>query len=77
MIRSVSRVRSVPRHNKKIQSTEDKVFGFVVNVLIILATVITLYPMYFVVLSSISSPSALLTGQSLLVPVDISFASYK
>lgn len=33
--------------------------------------------MYFVVLSSISSPSALLTGQSLLVPVDISFASYK
>lgn len=77
MIRSVSRVRSVPRHNKKIQSTEDKVFDFVVNVLIILATVITLYPMYFVVLSSISSPSALLTGQSLLVPVDISFASYK
>lgn len=77
MIRSVSRARSVPRHNKKIQSTEDKVFDFVVNVLIILATVITLYPMYFVVLSSISSPSALLTGQSLLVPVDISFASYK
>lgn len=65
------------RLHRKAQMREDKIFDCVVNIMVIFAALITLYPLYFVVLSSISSPQALISGQSLLVPVDISFASYK
>lgn len=72
-----SKAKSVSRSRRKAQTLEDKIFDCVVNILVVLAAVITLYPMYFVLLASISSPSALISGQSLLIPSDVSFASYK
>lgn len=65
------------KHSGLAQSKGDKTFDIVVNCLVVLAAVVTLYPMYYVVLSSISSPNAIITGKSLLVPVDVSFASYR
>ena len=59
------------------QSRGDRAFDIIVNCLVVLAAIITLYPLYYVVLSSISSPNAIITGKSLLVPVDVSFASYR
>ena len=65
------------RGNTLAQSRGDRVFDIVVNCLVVLAAIITLYPLYYVVLSSISSPNAIITGKSLLLPVDVSFASYR
>lgn len=72
-----SKTKSAARSRRMAQPIEDKVFDCVVNLMVILAAVVTLYPLYFVLLASISSPSALISGQSLLIPADVGFASYK
>jgi putative aldouronate transport system permease protein len=62
---------------KQKNSTEDKVFDIVINTLVILATIITMYPMYYVVLASISDPTALNTGKVFLWPVKPDLGAYR
>lgn len=59
------------------QGWDDRLFDLIVNILVVLVCLIVLYPMYFVVLASISNPSAVQTGQVLLIPRDVSFSAYK
>ena len=47
-------MKSKAKPKKISQTLEDKVFDIVVNILVIFAAVVTLYPLYFVVLASIS-----------------------
>lgn len=70
-------MKSKAKPKKISQTLEDKVFDIVVNILVIFAAVVTLYPLYFVVLASISSPAALINGDTLFLPVDVGFASYE
>ncbi len=72
-----SKTKPVANSRWKAQTIGDKIFDCVVNIMVILSIIVTLYPMYFVLLASISSPSALISGQTLLIPSDVSFASYK
>lgn len=50
-------------------SKEDKIFNIIVNTMVVLAAIITIYPIYFVVLASISDPTALNSGKVFLWPV--------
>lgn len=62
---------------KQRNSKEDKIFDIVVNTMVALAAVITLYPLYFVVLASISDPTALNTGKVFLWPVLPDLGAYR
>lgn len=55
----------------------DKVFYFFnVLVLAILAAII-IYPLYFIIIASISDPDAVLGGKVILYPVDITLSGYE
>lgn len=56
--------------------SSDHIFDIIVNLLVILATLVVLYPLYFIVIASISNPSAVNSGKVLLLPSSIGFESY-
>ena len=55
----------------------DRVFGFFNGVFIAFLTIITLYPMIYVVSASMSSPSSVTSGRMWLWPVEITFEGYE
>lgn len=55
----------------------DVIFNIVNYTLILLAVVITLYPLIYVLSASISDPNKVNAGQMWLFPVDVTFAGYK
>lgn len=59
------------------ESRSDRIFN-IVNIIIMVTVVIVIaYPLYFVIIASISSPNAVNGGKVLLWPVDITFSGYK
>lgn len=50
------------------KSRDDRVFDLVNTVLLVLALVIVLYPLYFVVIASFSDPLEVISGHVLLLP---------
>ena len=74
----MARDRTVEQGLPRISQTrEDAIFDLVINLLLIFAFIVTFYPLYFVVLASISSPAAIASGQTILIPVEPSLMSYK
>lgn len=59
------------------QRWDDRLFDLAVNVMVVAATLIVLYPLYFVVIASISNPTAVSLGKVLLLPKEVEFNSYK
>ncbi len=55
----------------------DLVFRIVNGALLGLVALIVLYPLYFVIIASISSPEAVLAGKVVLYPVDINFDGFQ
>lgn len=63
---------------KKIKkSREDKIFDFFLYLLAGIIILIMLYPMYFIVIASISDPTAVSNGELFLIPTGINFKAYK
>lgn len=61
----------------KNMSTSNKVF-YVFNAILWIAVLfITIYPLYLIMISSISNPDLVATGQVTLYPKDISFIGYE
>ncbi len=56
---------------------EDRVFGVINSILLILFSVITLYPLLFVVSASISDPVAVSAGKMILWPVGLTLRGYQ
>ena len=48
--------KSVTR-NKIQKSKQDKIFDFIIYTIAVLLIIVTLYPMYFIVIASISNPT--------------------
>jgi len=63
--------------NKIHNSFSDRTFNTVLLVLVTIWLLIVLYPLIYIVSSSISSGDAVSTGKVLLWPVDISFVGYE
>jgi len=59
-----------------LSANSDKIFEFVNRLILIALTVIVAYPLYFVVIASISSPAAVNFGEVLLLPKEINFTGY-
>lgn len=63
---------------KKIRkSKEDKIFDFFLYTIAGILVLVTLYPMYFIVIASISNPTAVSNGELFLLPTGINLKAYK
>ena len=63
---------------KKIRkSREDNIFDFFLYLIAGIIVVIMLYPMYFIIIASISDPTAVSNGELFLIPTGINFKAYK
>lgn len=60
----------------KHQSKGDKVYFAVVYIMIFLAIVITLFPLYFILIASFSSPNDVMLGKVVLVPSNPTLKAY-
>ena len=72
-------LRKTEVHNNKIRdnSLSDRIFGGVVILLSILCFLIILYPLWFVVIASISNSDLVNQGKVTFLPVDIRFYGYQ
>jgi len=64
-------------HGKKPQSFGDKMFDVGVLILLIIISVIVVYPMIFVVSCSFSDPQLVLAGEISLLPKGLTLEGYK
>lgn len=55
----------------------DRIFDAVVVVLLTLLLLLVAYPMYFVIIASVSDPGTVVRGQVVLFPAKMSFAGYQ
>lgn len=59
------------------KSRDDRVFEFILTAVLIIILIITVYPLYFVVIASFSDPLLVNSGQVFLLPKGIQFNAYK
>ncbi|MDR4949650.1 carbohydrate ABC transporter permease [Neobacillus cucumis] len=62
---------------KTIKSKEDKIFDVVNTIFLTLICLAVLYPLYFVIIASISNPNMVYNGEVWLFPKEITFEGYK
>ena len=66
-----------PRNNALKDTRGDKIF-FVINAIFLgLLALIILYPLYFIVIASFSDPDAVLGGQVVLAPVNVTLKAIR
>ena len=65
------------RKNRIKGSKGDVVYYVVISIILALLTIIVVYPIYFIIIASISDPDAILNGQVVLWPIQITFSGYK
>lgn len=65
------------RKNRMKESRGDKAFVAINYFLLTIALLLCLYPLWFVIISSISNPDLVNSGKVWLLPKDISFSGYK
>jgi putative aldouronate transport system permease protein len=58
-------------------SQSDKIFDMINGIILTLAALVTIYPLYFIIIASITDPQIINQGEILLYPRDISFGAYK
>ncbi len=63
--------------NKLKKSREDRLFDIVVYFVSAVLIFLTLYPMYFIVIASVSNPTLVSSGQIMLLPREISLKAYR
>lgn len=67
---------TVKKHRIK-RSREDRIFDFVSTFLLVAILIIVAYPLYFVVIASVSDPYKVLGGEVMLIPKGLNVDSYK
>lgn len=65
------------KHKKKQMSAGNRTFHIVNTILWIVVMVMVLYPLYLVVIASVSDPDAIVRGEVIWHPVDFSLIGYK
>ena len=69
---------SISRRANRIKgSKSDIVYFVIIGAILALLTVIVVYPIYFIIIASISNPDAVLNGDVFLWPVEITFTGYQ
>ena len=62
---------AIKRNGKRKESTGDRIFYAVNLFILLLLAAIVIYPLYFIIIASISDADAVLGGRVFLYPVDI------
>lgn len=70
-------MKTAVRNNKVKKSKEDKIFDFILYGIAAILIVVALYPMYFIVIASISNPNLVSNGEILFLPKGINFKAYE
>ena len=65
------------RKNRIKGAKSDIVYYVVVGIILALLAIIVAYPIYFIIIASISDPDAVLGGEVLLWPINITFGGYQ
>jgi len=62
---------------KKLRrKNSDRLTNVIINILLIVLGLIALYPLWFVLIASVSDPGAISRGEVILLPKDITFTAY-
>lgn len=65
------------KHNKAVGKTkQDKILDGVITAILVAAVIVSLYPLYYTVIASISNPVYISRGEIVLFPKGITFAAY-
>ena len=59
------------------ETSADMVFLVIIHAILILVLLVTLYPLYFVLIASFSDPQAINRGEVILLPKGVSLEGYK
>lgn len=59
------------------ETTGDKIFNVINGLFLGLMALIILYPLYFIIIASISDPDAVLAGKVVLYPVQVTFSGFQ
>lgn len=55
---------------------DERVLNSVINVMLVMIAIVSLYPIWYVIIASISDPVAISNGEVLLLPKGINFSAY-
>ena len=67
--------RAVSKRRK--ETTEDVIFNIVTTAIIVIGCFVIIYPLYFILIASISDPYHVLSGRVFLFPREIDFGGYE
>jgi len=63
--------------NKIAETTQDKVVNVIIVVILVLACLVSLFPLYYCLVASVSNPSLVATGKVIFWPKDFTLIGYK
>lgn len=69
-------LKALKKKNKIKGSKTDYVYYAVCGFILFLLAVIVIYPLYYIVIASVSDPDAVMTGEVWLYPVKLTFSGY-
>ena len=69
-------LKALKKKNKIKESKIDYVYFAICGFILFLLAVIVIYPLYYIVIASISDPDAVMTGDVWLYPVKVTFSGY-
>lgn len=69
-------MKILKRKKALLEAKSDKYYYLINNLIMLILAIIIIYPLYFIVIASISDPDAVLNGEVLLFPVGISLEGY-
>ena len=70
-------VISAKRHNRVRETRKDRLFNGINIIFWIIVLFIVLYPLWLILIASVSDPDAVLQAKALLLPVDFSLTGYE
>lgn len=69
-------LKALKKKNKIKGSKTDYVYYAICGFILFLLAVIVIYPLYYIVIASVSDPDAVMTGEVWLYPVKVTFSGY-
>lgn len=69
-------LKVLKKKNKIKESKTDYVYYAICGFILFLLAVIVIYPLYYIVIASVSDPDAVMTGDVWLYPVKVTFSGY-
>ena len=73
---NVMDLKAQQKANKIKDPKSDLVYYIICGLILFLLAVIIIYPLYYIVIASISDPDAIMTGEVWLYPVKLTFSGY-